>query len=950
MDLLEMIKLKVMMGTENNQNSIYTIIMVMLFSMIEAHFGVIWQTIQDKLNARYDSIVLTITPSTNDTFSIFLEKDFSNNKNKSEPDYNMEALLHDISDKYNLKSVLYFKNLYVINFFEQFKIKDDIYGKLHRLEFDAECNISQIKLQISSDVLQINQLREYLYNCMDNYKRTIQNNLGSDLYFFNQMTADSGVSGINLVPFIIFEQHKFKSNRNFKNVFGENIHVLKKRVEFFKNNKQWYNEKGIPYTFGALLHGVAGCGKCLGVNTPIMMFNGEIKKIQDIKIGEYVMGDDSTPRTVLSLGRGQDTMYKITNVKGESYTVNSEHILSLKYSSTKNIIDRKERHSYQIRYFKNLKRNSIILSYKNQNKKAIYKKAQEILENLKEELIFDIPLQQYLLLQPSMIRQLKGYKVEINFPTKPLDLDPYMLGIWLGDGTCENTEITNQDSSIIKYFKENLEKYKCYLQYCNGNYEYRINGDGSRKPGSNYFLEILKKYNLINNKYIPIDYKCNSRENRLELLAGLLDSDGSYKNGVFEFSQSLNHEEIINDTIYLARSLGFSCYKNIKQKSWVYKGIKKEGKAFRIIISGQGIEEIPTKCSRKKTTPRKQIKNVLVSGITVTKLANDNYYGFELDGNGRFVMGDFTVTHNTSIIKAIANECNRHIININLAEIKTNTQLKNLFYKSTINCKKDFDTLTYEIDVNEKLYVIEDIDCMSDLVLDRKGDIQGNCNECLLGHHEEHCYNVLKKYCPHCKSINQDILACNDCKNNVRHCQVEGHCENHLLNNNNTNDNIRLCNFCSTLKKANKQDNNNNDFSPFNGSNNNNNNNNNKSNKKGDDIITLSSLLNILDGTLELPGRMIIITSNYPEKLDKALIRPGRIDLILELGKTTKNTIKEMYESFYSTNLSLDIFNQLPEMKWTPAEINCILFNNFDKPNDAIYDILNTIPNKMITF
>ena len=57
--------------------------------------------------------------------------------------------------------------------------------------------------------------------------------------------------------------------------------------------------------------------------------------VQDIKIGDKVMGDYSIARNVLSLGRGRDTMYEVISTKGESYIVNSEHILSLKYTIKK---------------------------------------------------------------------------------------------------------------------------------------------------------------------------------------------------------------------------------------------------------------------------------------------------------------------------------------------------------------------------------------------------------------------------------------------------------------------------------------------------------------------------------------------------------------------------------------------------------------------------------------
>ena len=148
-------------------------------------------------------------------------------------------------------------------------------------------------------------------------------------------------------------------------------------------------------------------------------------------------------------------------------------------------------------------------------------------------------------------------------------------------------------------------------------------------------------------------YKCNSRENRLKLLAGLIDSDGSLnkcKTG-YQFSQCLKQEKIIDDIIYLCRSLGFACYKSKTKTTWT--NLTNYGEAWRINISGEGIEEIPVMCPRKKANSRKQIKDVLVSGITIEELPKDNYYGFMIDGNERFVLGNFIVTHNSKLLKTM---------------------------------------------------------------------------------------------------------------------------------------------------------------------------------------------------------------------------------------------------------------------------------------------------------
>lgn len=361
-----------------------------------------------------------------------------------------------------------------------------------------------------------------------------------------------------------------------------------------------------PTKMGALLCLACGQGKCLGYDTDILMFDGSIKKVQDIKLGDKIMGDDSTPRNVLSIARGSEMMYEIIPNKGNSYKVNESHILSLKYSPSK--------------------------------------------RKFKKEDIVDISVKDYLNLPPyyhGRAGPLLGYRVSIEFPTKDIDFDPYMIGYWLGNGAKKCPEISCQDSTVLHYFAKTLpKKYNSSLTYIS-QYDYYISGARRKNDqhSINPFLTALQNNNLINNKHIPMIYKCNSREVRLSVLAGLLDSDGSYDG--FCFDIGLTNEKLFDDLLFLARSLGFACYKTQKKTSWTYKGIKKYGVCFRTYISGEGLENIPTKIPRKRASSRKQIKNVLVTRIKVKKLQVDNYYGFEIDGNHRFILGDFTVTHNT---------------------------------------------------------------------------------------------------------------------------------------------------------------------------------------------------------------------------------------------------------------------------------------------------------------
>ena len=72
-----------------------------------------------------------------------------------------------------------------------------------------------------------------------------------------------------------------------------------------------------------------GSGKCLGKNTPVLMFDGSIKKVQDIIVGDLLMGWDSKPRKVLSTTQGREEMFQIKPNFGEPWECNKSHILTL---------------------------------------------------------------------------------------------------------------------------------------------------------------------------------------------------------------------------------------------------------------------------------------------------------------------------------------------------------------------------------------------------------------------------------------------------------------------------------------------------------------------------------------------------------------------------------------------------------------------------------------------
>lgn len=353
-----------------------------------------------------------------------------------------------------------------------------------------------------------------------------------------------------------------------------------------------------------------GMGKCLAKGVKVVMYDGSLKKVEDIKIGDLLMGDDSTPRAILSLARGRERMYWIRQNKGIDYRVNESHILSLKKSRREGKGERGD--------------------------------------------IIDISVRDWLQKSEKFRNNYKGYKVAIKFPEQRTSLPPYFLGIWLGDGAAANSEIATQDEEIIAYLSELANqlglKLKSYQKNPNKCPQYCVTGGYTGNKG--YSLRgVLREIGVLGNKHIPEAFLINSAQKRLELLAGLIDSDGHYlvqSNG-YEITQK--DKALTKQIKFLCDSLGFRT--SFAPKKASIKSIGYETEVYRIRIYGD-VDKIPVRIKRKQARPWKSLVNWQVTGIKVEYDKVDDYYGFELDGNGRFLLEDMTVTHNTSFVLSIA--------------------------------------------------------------------------------------------------------------------------------------------------------------------------------------------------------------------------------------------------------------------------------------------------------
>ena len=176
----------------------------------------------------------------------------------------MDAVIHYVSCSPATKRLLSIANHdYLPHEFEPVRVGDDIYFRLKSVDID-DGNIRNIKFQLFSKQGTIRGLQTFVDSCNQEYERKMLNKLGNDLYFFDQIVEGKKKQrNGNPLPtgFLVYSKHKFSTTRTFDNVYFEEQPVVKKRVEFFLENRRWYERKGIPYTLGFLFHGEPGTGK-----------------------------------------------------------------------------------------------------------------------------------------------------------------------------------------------------------------------------------------------------------------------------------------------------------------------------------------------------------------------------------------------------------------------------------------------------------------------------------------------------------------------------------------------------------------------------------------------------------------------------------------------------------------------------------------------------------------
>lgn len=314
---------------------------------------------------------------------------------------------------------------------------------------------------------------------------------------------------------------------------------------------------------------VIGKPGCFAPGTPVLYYDGSVKAVEQVQIGDILMGDDNTPRKVLELYHDSDEMFEIVPHNGTPYTVNRLHSLALKRKGTTDDILRMSVEEYLT------KSNGWKLDY------FVYRSS----------------------------------GITCWYDEEDIE-DPYITGVKLMLDKA-------QDKSKVL---------------------------------------ILKKY------------KVSSETTRFQLLAGIIDTEGSVIDNGYNLRLSLANLSLINDIMFLARSLGFttsvegfipSCKVDIDYYT-------------NLVIKGHRLLEIPTQIVQAKSC--NLTSDHLESSFDVIPKGMGEYFGFSLDGNHRFLLASFEAVYNTgksSLIQDIM-ASKSHIVAC--GQIFSGTEDSNHFY------------------------------------------------------------------------------------------------------------------------------------------------------------------------------------------------------------------------------------------------------------------------------
>jgi len=362
------------------------------------------------------------------------------------------------------------------------------------------------------------------------------------------------------------------------------------------------------------LIGKAGTGKSQPISEPVVTPDGFIP-MGEVVVGSYVIGSNGSPTKVLGVfPQGKLDVYKVSFSDGSSTKCSIDHLWNTKTNSER---DRK-------------------LDYKTRTTK-------EILDTLKSNR------------KDNRKNHSIPTSLPVQFSEKEVDLDPYVMGLLLGDGCLRHhVGYSTSDFETIESIRSLIPSTTTVRFKSKYDWSFRRTQRNNKKHDIRTALEKYGLYgSYANNKFIPMPYLVNSIRNRVSLLQGLLDSDGTldYTSGK-GVSFTTVSPKLRDDIIFLVRSLGGISRYHEKLGVRHHDGMKTKGQMFFRVSISLPPEIEPFRISRKKSVYNNKVGK---GNRSTTRYITD----IELVGqeecqcilvdakDSLYLTNDFIVTHNT---------------------------------------------------------------------------------------------------------------------------------------------------------------------------------------------------------------------------------------------------------------------------------------------------------------
>lgn len=297
---------------------------------------------------------------------------------------------------------------------------------------------------------------------------------------------------------------------------------------------------------------------------------------------------------------------------------------------------------------------------------------------------------------------------EVSFEEKQLEVDPYILGALIGDGgITHSVGFTNADEDVVKTIQNKLlpdyeikrsgEGYSYYISHKNGTCAQKA---GEKRLPENPYRKALKKLGLYGKssyeKFIPTEYKYGSTQQRLELIQGLMDTDGSVcKNGSLQYYTT--SETLAKDFAEVIYSLGGSAHISPKQTYYTYNGERKKERACFVVHFRHNEPNLFVKCERKKIRISQDyqysgsVRNKIVS---IEAIGSKECQCIYIDHPEHlYLTNNYVITHNTIMSIMSSWEMGHHYNWVICPTIAMKTWAKELervgLYHEIVGFKKD---------------------------------------------------------------------------------------------------------------------------------------------------------------------------------------------------------------------------------------------------------------------